>query len=777
MLVDSKYAGMIEVYLLVTLAAIGYMMNASTTKAKSNTIVLKRHANQSQQRPTLSRSQGDIYHSAALPKVEQEMMQRSQHMNTLSRNPRESGVISKNYAYEKNPSTFDMSKIDTAPARKIKLMTGETVSAEDFTFNNMMPYFGGHIRQNMTDDANKNLLESYTGVSSADFKKKCEVASFYDNKRDMANINGMKNQSDFMLDRMNAPRIRNNVTPVEQVRVGPGLNQGYSSTPTGGYQQFSVQDVIMPKCVDQLRVANNPKTSYEGRVVDGMKGSMRAEVTHMDKNRASTVIEQTEDNYFRTTGAYLKEASQPVYEAKHTNRVDTTREYMGGAGNTMNFARVVDPASVRPSTRVQLDEAGVRNAYLGRQGVGTGDDYGKSTIMVYDNERDITTTRVYQGNLTSLVKAIVAPITDAFKGTRKDEMIDNPRHFGNVTAQIPDKPTLYDPNDVARATIKETTIHEAVLGNLKGNEKITVHDPNDVARTTTKETTIHDAIVSNLKGSEKLTIYDPNDIARTTIKETLIHDEIGTGTITGPKQVLVYDPDEVAKATIRETLQRMDYEMNIASAVRKGTIYDPEDIARRTMKETLTDKTRDGNIGGVEGTGDYKTTEFVAPNTQKQFLSDNDYYGTAARTNADGYIVANVEAPNTHKQFLSDNDYYGVAEAGANKAQTSYDNMYNAHISSQKESVLEGREPTQTGDKKFNGGECIALGHKKQECDQISTRYTNNIDKVSASTPEMDEHTLTRMKKTYGERDDRLDPALLQAFKDNPYTKPLNSVA
>ena len=833
---------MIEVYLLVTLAALGYMMNSVNQKKQTNNIVFKKPVPIHGRGPC-HHSQGhqNAYNSREYDYVQQNVLDRSTFMYQKAKNPSRTGVITRTYPLEKDvvKSPLD-DTIETKPAQKIRLMTGETVDAEHFTFNNMTPYFGGRVKQSISEGANKNILENYTGVSSADFKKKCEVASFYDNKREMANVNGMQNQTSFIQDRIVAPRVQNNITPVQQVRVGPGVNQGYGSAPTGGYQQLELQDIMMPKCVDQLRVATNPKVTYEGRIVDGLKGSTRADAPRVDKNRASTDYEQTPDHYLRTTGAYNKPSGKPEFNVKDTNRLTTSREYVGAAGTTSAKARVMDPGNARPVHRSQLGDLGIRNAYLGRQGTGTVDDYGKSRIQVYANERDITTTRVQQGNLTSLVKAIVAPIADVFKGTRKEELVDNPRHFGNMSIQIPNKPSTYDPNDIARTTIKETTVHEATLtnlkgyekntvhdpndvartttkettlresvrANLKGNEKITVHDPNDIARTTTKETTLHESVRTNLKGHEKTTVhdpndiartttkettiheatlanlnghkkittYDPNDIARTTIKETLIHDEIETGTITGPRQLFVYDPDEVAKTTIRQTLDNMDYDMNIANVARKGVAYDPDDIARRTMKETLTDKTREGNIERFEGMGDYKTTDYVAPNTNKQFLSDNDYYGGVAKTSGDGYKVANVEAPNTHKQFLSDIEYFGSAEAGSNKAQTSYDDMYNAHITAQKETVLIGREPTQTGDKQYVGGECISLSHRKQSCGDVSTRSTNNIDKVISATPESEDITFTRSKKMY-DQDQRLDPSLLTAFQDNPYTHPLDSIA
>jgi hypothetical protein len=749
---------MIELYILVTLAAIGYMVNSSSANKKvvlSHLTIPKAEIPQGQ----------NVYQSQQFNEVQADVAKKAAAMYKKSLDPVKSGVVSKTYPYDK----------EDIMANKVKLLSGEYIDKNDFKFKNMTPYFGGRMKQNLDENANKSLLETFTGVNSADFKRKCEVDSFYDTTKNVTNINGMQNRDDFYKERMVAPRVRNNITPVEKITVGPGIGKGFTSNPTGGFQQFDVQDMMMPKCVDQLRVATNPKVTYAGRTVDGMKSKLRGEVGKMEKNRVTTFYEQTPDNYLRTTGAYLKQSEIPEYNVKNTNRLDTTTQYVGSAMTSSAKARIMDP-SVRGTSRSQFGEYGLRNAALYNIGKGERDDFGKSKIMVFANERDITSTRVYQGNLTSLIKALVTPVTDAFKNTRKDEMVDNPRHFGNMNIQIPDKPTMYDPNDVARTTIKETTVHESVNGNLKGNEKGTMHDPNDVARTTLKETTIHEYVNGNLKGHEKITIHDPNDIARTTIKETLIHDDTGTGTITGPKQLFVYDPDEVAKTTLRETLERMDYEMNISGGAKKGTIYDPADVARTTMKETLEDLTRDGNIDRVEGMGDYNTTEYKAKHTQKQFTSDKDYFGTANKQNRDGYKTANFDAPDTQKQFLSDIEYYGGAEASSDKKQMSYDDMYNAYISATKESVLNGREPTQSGKKSYVSGDCISLSHKKQECDMYTERVVNNIDKISNNIPSSEISTFTRAKKDYDETD-RLDPSILKAYLENPYTKPLNSVA
>ena len=90
----------------------------------------------------------------------------------------------------------------------------------------------------------------------------------------------------------------------------------------------------------------------------------------------------------------------------------------------------------------QLNKFDLGNASLAAQGAKDKHDYGKANILVYKNERDVTSTKVYQGNLTSMIKSIIAPIADMIKITKKDDMIDNPRHFGNVNVQIPDKPSI-----------------------------------------------------------------------------------------------------------------------------------------------------------------------------------------------------------------------------------------------------------------------------------------------------------------------------------------------
>lgn len=678
---------MIEVYVLATLVAMGFLMN----KTSKPTDIESKHLNL-RELP----SQDNIYTSQFSQKVDAFERQRASKMFEESKDPAKYNVISRNFGLEQEKP-------------KIKSLTGEYIKTENFTHNNMVPFFGGNIKQNMNEHSTKSILETHTGRSET-FKNKEEVPCMYDKVKDFSYVNGIDNKDDFYRERYLESRVRNNVVPVPQVRVGPGIGQGFTSTPTGGFHQLDTQDLIKPyfKSVDELRVATKPKESYTGRIFEGQKGRERGTLPNIVKNRVDTWFEQTPDMLLKTTGAYTKPTEIPEFNVKTTHRNETTRETIGNAKTTVS-KRTLDESNVKPTSRQQFGEFGLRNTALNIYGKGSKDDYGKSTIMVYANERDLTSTRVYQGNVQSLIKAIIAPLQDVMRISRKEHGIDNPRHFGNMNVQVPDKPTM----------------------------------------------------------------YDPNDIARTTIKETLIHDEMGMGTMTGPKRLIVYDPEEIAKRTLRETLERMDYEMNINGGRRKGQVYDPDDKARTTMKETLVEETHDGNLDRLEGMGTY-INDYIARNTQKQFISDTDYYGVATRQNADAYKTTEFDAKNTQKQFISDHDYYGTATSAFQKKQMSKEYIDNAVIRDRKEQTLYGREPTKSGVKVAVNGDMVNVDFKKPGCDVVSQRETLNADRQTGSAiPTMDFVNFTKDRKLQNTPDDRLDPTLLQALHDNPYTKVL----
>jgi hypothetical protein len=101
----------------------------------------------------------------------------------------------------------------------------------------------------------------------------------------------------------------------------------------------------------------------------------------------------------------------------------------------------------------------------------------------------ITGIRNYLGPVGETVSAVVAPIMDSIRPTKKEDFIVNKRPEGQVAVREAGR--VWDPNDVARTTTKETLIHGATLNNPRavlGDKARLTHQ--DDARTTNKETTL-----------------------------------------------------------------------------------------------------------------------------------------------------------------------------------------------------------------------------------------------------------------------------------------------
>jgi len=422
-------------------------------------------------------------------------------------------------------SGFNMENAGGNKQTYVESMTGDSIPSEQFKHNNMQPFFRGEVKQNIDPFASSSYLENSTGRGER-FKHKQEVECFFEPIANMGNVCGMKNNVDYYVSHIEAPIKRNNDFPIEQVRVGPGLNMGFNNNSEGGFQQARTLDYARPKTVDELRPLSRPKSTYElpfqGPQKTQTGGSRGLEGT-MVKNRPDTFYEQSEDQWLKTTGANTRETERPEFVIKPTARVDGHVEYQGAAA-----------------------------AFGAQPGKGAEDDYGKAGVLVYSNARDVTQKRTVISNLTSMVKAVVAPFTDILKRTPKEYFVDAPRTFGNMHAQIPSKPTTYDPiTHAMRTTIKETTIHDATILNAKGPDGVPVQSE-DEARTTNRQTLESFETTRNVNAHVyKAFVYDPEVVARTTNRQTVSdnnnqHGYVG-GDVTGRKgayshiEVQVYD--------------------------------------------------------------------------------------------------------------------------------------------------------------------------------------------------------------------------------------------
>ena len=214
--------------------------------------------------------------------------------------------------------------------------------------NNMVPFFGAKVTQNMRTGATNSILDTFAGTGNEYFQKR-EVAAFYDVVPGQGLPFGNQNESDFFQSRMVAGTNMKNVFPIEQTRVAPGVNDGYNNLGSGGYQQFNaIQEFAKPRTTDELRTANKPKLSYDSPVIPGShfitQQGLQAPVL---KNRPDTFQVLTDKDtgelmYLNTTtGAQVAPASFPEQMFKEQQRESTNIEYFGTGGASFTFANYI----------------------------------------------------------------------------------------------------------------------------------------------------------------------------------------------------------------------------------------------------------------------------------------------------------------------------------------------------------------------------------------------------------------------------------------------------
>ena len=454
----------------------------------------------------------------------------------------------------------------------VSRLSGKVVNIEEFSHNNMTPFFGGSIKQNTYEYANQPILELHTGTDKYNINKK-EIEPLFKPTKNINNVYGSQLSTQHELNQF-VPTIKKQMElPFEQKQCGPGLNNGYTCEASGGFGQNNTRDYIIPKSTNEIRVLTNPKLSYKGRIISGKSTIINpGKLGKVVKNRQDTHSERGPSRYFTTVGAYTKEKKESNFVMPETNR-KLTKSYAGSAAPATNKKSKASTKYRKASKNIYKTN-GPRNADITTYSGNINHyDYGKNTIHLPLNERDNTGKRTHVTNVTSIVKALVAPIEDIFRKTKKENVIGNNRMSSNFSSNAPTKLTVYDPEDIARTTIKETNIHNNTTGNMNNRDGGYTYDPEDIARTTIKETNIHNNTTGNMNNRDGGYTYDPEDIARTTIKETNIHNNT-TGNMNNLDRGYTYDPEDVARTTIKETNIHNNTTGNMNNLDR-GYTYDP----------------------------------------------------------------------------------------------------------------------------------------------------------------------------------------------------------
>ena len=367
-------------------------------------------------------------------------------------------------------------------------LSGNYLESTEFKHNNMVPFFGSKIHEHPYKNNNaETVLDNMIG-SGSQLIKKIEQAPLFKPEDNVQWSYGAPNMSDFYQSRVNPGMLNNGVKPFEPVKVGPGLNKGFGSEGSGGFNSgMESRDQWLPKTVDELRVKTNPKQEYSLENLEGPAGSLIKNIGilgKVEKYTPDTYFINSQDRWLTTTGGEkgTRSIAQEIDRPGHRN--STTTEYAGVANAREKTASYV-PGVVEKSKRVVLENFDVSHSVAAGKGPVSDPAYVKNHIKYSNNRNSNAQPDTVRSGFNKAVGAVIAPIMDIFKPSKKEEYSHNIRVYGNHGGSVSSNYVI-NPSDTTNTTIKETTIFapNSYVGNqTKGgyytNKQTPIHNQRD----------------------------------------------------------------------------------------------------------------------------------------------------------------------------------------------------------------------------------------------------------------------------------------------------------
>lgn len=407
-----------------------------------------------------------------------------------------------------NKNIFESSMVESS--KKAQLKNAEQSYADDidistthagnkshdskFTHSNMEPFFGAAITQNMNPNANSSRLQNTTGRGM--FMPEKSVEPMFQPSAQESITKDMLNTQYIETSRMNPSTKNTSVLPFQQIQVGKGLGQGFGDKPSTGYHPLEERQYQLPKSIDELRSSANKKVVYEGRTVRGKNIiDKRGEQPDMMKYLPDRDFANGPERYLRTTGISIKpEAHSQVILKETKKELGAYSVSNATQGQKEMIQRDQENAPLRKNL---FTTNGPRNNSAAGQwtDLSTGDYGYKSIAPTISN---ITEKRSALANLVSAVKAIIAPINDTMKITKREGMSKNAHMYNNKKGE--NRITLQMEKDSIKTTLREV-IQSHYQSNVSGPKEMYTYDPDDIARKTRKEETATIEYTGNAKNS------------------------------------------------------------------------------------------------------------------------------------------------------------------------------------------------------------------------------------------------------------------------------------
>jgi hypothetical protein len=412
---------------------------------------------------------------------------------------------------------------------------GETVNKSYFEHNNMTPYFGSKVRSNIGDyNGTESQLDSYTGTGTQSIQKS-EQPPLFNPAENSQCAYGAPNQNDFFQGRVNPSMRMANTKPFESQLVGPGLGDSEGGIQgRGGFNSgMEMRESWMPKTVDELRTNNNSRAGGIGLLGhEGPANHMTktiGSIGKVEKNRVERAWDHGPERYFTTNGVQKGSIMNSIPVLRNVNRPETTMSYSGIATSQNPPVQSVT-GEYMESKHMDLGPVpfGVANA-VGHKDI-TNNDYGIESKRAYPNNRTTTGYDTYFGAFSGAIGAVIAPLLDELRPSRKENVIGTLRPYQNAKSNIGSS-YIFNPADRPVTTIRETTEKNKYVSGVNKNQNggsyiVTPHQAIMNERLTTSHSYTGGSSASSQ--IQKLRPYDAeyrqrnNDIKSSTIQGHMV---------------------------------------------------------------------------------------------------------------------------------------------------------------------------------------------------------------------------------------------------------------
>lgn len=375
-------------------------------------------------------------------------------------------------------------------------LTGQPIDKTDFKHNNMVPFYSSKSNgASVSADVAEMRLDSMQGGGSQAFKKK-EQAPLFKPQTNIQHAHGAPNMSDFLQSRVNPSMRMANIKPWEEQRVAPGLGKGYTTDGGIGFNSgMEARDAWQPKTVDELRVATNPKQTFE---LGGHEGPANSVIKQAGNAQTQGRVEKyTPDTYYTlgperwntTTGIEKAPTARGIEVLPDVNRPETSEEYYG-SGAVQDGQASYTKGTYQEARRPELKPNDVTNITAVGKRSASKNDYGVSGYNPLPTNRSTMKQPDGFGAVQGLARAAVAPLLDVLRPSRKENTIGNIRANGHVGTSVSNA-RVHNPGDRTKTTLRETT--ETAIGcnylNYQGQGaegySVSDHQPTHVQRDTT----------------------------------------------------------------------------------------------------------------------------------------------------------------------------------------------------------------------------------------------------------------------------------------------------